>query len=144
MIFPARTTRPGTLACAVAAALSLGAIGVASAAQGNIATDSPSATRPSLDTSTAIVQLNGAPLATYSKTKPAKGKKIDFNNSAVKSYRAQLSALRNDYKQWLQANVPGAKITGQYDIALNAVTVQLNGASLQQVSATGMVVSAEY
>ena len=38
----------------------------------------------------------------------------------MKSYRAQLSALRNDFKQWLQANAPGAKVTGEFDIALNA------------------------
>src|SRR5215470_16571922 len=82
------------------------------------------------DTSSAIVQLKGDPLATYAKTKPASGKKIDFNNSATKSYRAQLSAMRNDYKQWLHANVPQAQITGNFDISLNAVAVQLNGATL--------------
>ena len=48
------------------------------------------------DMSSALVQLNGDPLATYAKTKPAQGKKIDFNSNSVKSYRAQLSALRND------------------------------------------------
>ena len=56
------------------------------------------------DTSSALVQLNGDPLSTYVRTKPAQGKKIDFNGNAVKSYRAQLSALRNDYKAWLRAN----------------------------------------
>ena len=58
------------------------------------------------DMSAALVQLNGDPLATYAKTKPAQGKKIDFNSNTVKSYRTQLSALRNDYKAWLRANAP--------------------------------------
>jgi len=68
---------------------------LASAAGGN-GTDGTSS-GPKVDTSSAIVQLNGAPLATYEKTHPAQGKKIDFSSNTVKSYRAQLSALRNDF-----------------------------------------------
>jgi len=96
------------------------------------------------DMSSALVQLNGDPLATYAKTKPAQGKKIDFNSNSVKSYRAQLSALRNDYKAWLRANAPQAKVTGEFDLSLNAVAVQLNGATLSQVSGTPLVKTAEY
>ena len=99
---------------------------------------------PRVDTSSALVQLKGDPLATYVKTKPAQGKKIDFNNSTVKSYRAQLSAERNDFKKWLQANAPKAKITGQFDISLNAVAVQLNGTSLDKLASAPMVRHVEY
>jgi minor extracellular serine protease Vpr len=96
------------------------------------------------DTSSALVQLNGDPLATYTRTKPLQGKKIDFNSNSVKSYRAQLSALRNDYKAWLHTNVPQAKVTGEFDLSLNAVAVQLNGATLPQISNTALVRHAEY
>jgi subtilisin family serine protease len=99
---------------------------------------------PSVDTTSAIVQLNGDPLSTYVQTKPPKGKKIDFNSDTVKSYRAQLSALRNDFKQWLQANAPNAQITSQYDISLNAVAVQLNGTSLDTIAAAPMVQQVQY
>ena len=99
---------------------------------------------PSVDTTSAIVQLNGDPLSTYVQTKPPKGKKIDFNSNTVKSYRAQLSALRNDFRQWLQANAPNAQITSQYDISLNAVAVQLNGTSLDTIAAAPMVQEVEY
>jgi minor extracellular serine protease Vpr len=61
---------------------------------------------PVVDRSSAIVQLKGDPLSTHPGTKPAKGEKIDFNNSAVRSYRAQLSALRNEFKRWLRAYAP--------------------------------------
>ena len=88
---------------------------------------SPEVRNETVDTTSVIVQFKGDPLSTYVKTKPAPGKKIDFRSNTVKSYRAQLSALRNDFKQWLQANATNAKITGQYDISLNAVAVQLNG-----------------
>lgn len=99
---------------------------------------------PRVDTTSALVQLRGDPLSTYVKTKPPQGKKIDFNNSTVKSYRAQLSAQRNDFKKWLQANAPKAKITGQYDIALNAVAVQLNGVALEKLATAPMVQHVEY
>jgi len=99
---------------------------------------------PSVDTTSAIVQLNGDPLSTYVQTKPPKGKKIDFNSDTVKSYRAQLSALRNDFRQWLQANAPNAQITSQYDISLNAVAVQLNGTSLDTIAAAPMVQQVQY
>jgi minor extracellular serine protease Vpr len=102
------------------------------------------AQRPTQDQGSALVILNGDPLATYVKTKPAKGKKIDFNGTAVKSYRAQLSALRNDYKQWLQANYPQVKITGNFDVSLNAVAVQLNGAPLSGITSTPLVKTAQY
>jgi minor extracellular serine protease Vpr len=97
-----------------------------------------------VDTNYAIVQLKGDPLSTYVKTKPPQGKKIDFNSSTVKAYRAQLSAERNDFKQWLQANAPKANITGQYDIALNAVAVKLNGVSLATLQSAPMVQGADY
>jgi hypothetical protein len=90
------------------------------------------------------VQLNGDPLSTYVKTKPAPGKKIDFSSDTVKSYRAQLSALRNDLKQWLRANAPDAKVTGEYDIGLNAVAVQLNGTPLSTIASAPQVKSAQY
>jgi minor extracellular serine protease Vpr len=118
-------------------------IAVAGATAGGPASDGPAAA-PGIDTSSAIVQLNGDPLSTYVKTKPPQGKKIDFSSSTVKSYRAQLSALRNDFKQWLRANAPNAKVTGEYDIALNAVAVQLNGTSLSTLQSAPMVKQAEY
>ena len=94
--------------------------------------------------SSAIVQLKGNPLSTHPGTKPAPGRKIDFNSNALGSYRAQLSAERNDFKQWLRANAPRAKITSQYDISLNAVAVQLNGTPLERIAAAPMVKQARY
>ena len=95
--------------------------------------------RPTTDNSRAIVQLKGDPLSTYAQTRPPQGKKIDFDSSTVKSYRAQLNTLRNDFKAWLRANAPKAKVTGEYDISLNAVAVQLNGESLQTIASAPQV-----
>src|SRR4029453_11629168 len=99
---------------------------------------------PAVDTSSVVVQLKGDPLSTSSATKPAAGRKIDFTSSAVTSYRAQLSAGRNDFRKWLEANAPSATITSEYDIALNGVAVELNGTPLATIKAAPMVERAEY
>ena len=99
---------------------------------------------PDVDRSSAIVQLKGDSLSTNFATKPAAGRKIDFNGNAVRSYRAQLSAGRNEFKRWLQANAPRAKVTSEYDISLNAVAVKLNGTALETIAAAPMVERAEY
>ena len=100
--------------------------------------------RQRVDQSSALVELKGVPLATYEKTRPAKGKKIDFSSNSVKSHRAQLAALRNDFKQWLRQNAPRAKVTSEFDVALNAVAVQLNGTSLATIRSAPQVLYAEY
>src|SRR6266699_1341674 len=97
-----------------------------------------------VDNSSAIVQLKGDPLSIHSATKPAPGKKIDFNSYTVRSYRAQLSAGRNDFRRWLRANASRARITSEYDVSLNAVAVQLNGTPLETIAAAPMVERAEY
>jgi minor extracellular serine protease Vpr len=98
---------------------------------------------PAVDTGSALVVLQGAPLATYEKTKPPHGQKVDFSSSSVKSYRAQLNNLRNDFKRWLRENAPAARVTGEYDISLNAVGVKLNGTALGTIASAPMVQSAQ-
>jgi len=127
----------------LAAAISLAAL-IAVPATAARTTSDGTVARATEDRGYALVQLNGDPLSTYVKTKPPRGKKIDFNSNTVKSYRAQLSALRNDFKQWLQANAPKAKVTGEFDISLNAVAVQLNGESLATIAAAPQVQTAQY
>ncbi|HET9576712.1 MAG TPA: S8 family serine peptidase [Usitatibacter sp.] len=139
-VFPSIRDIHRFIVAAIAATLAIAA--APALAQG--ASDGTVAAKPTQDTSSAIVQLNGDPLSTYSKTRPARGRKIDFNGNTVKAYRAQLAALRIDYKSWLRANVPQAKVTGEFDISLNAVAVQLNGATLAQVSAAPQVKTAQY
>lgn len=107
-------------------------------------TDGATTSAVTVDTAYALVQLNGEPLSTYVKTKPGPGKKIDFTKATTKAYRAQLSALRNDFKKWLLVNAPKAQITGSWDISLNAVGVKLNGTSLATLKSSPFVVHAEY
>jgi minor extracellular serine protease Vpr len=106
--------------------------------------DRSTSNRQSVDKTTALVQLVGDPLSTDARTTPAKGKKIDFDSAAVKSVRARLSAERNDFKQWLKQNAPRARVTGHFDISLNAVTVKLNGESLSTIRSSNLVVTAQY
>ena len=99
---------------------------------------------PDVDNSSAVVQLKGDPLTTNPSTKPLRGRKIDFNGQAVRSYRAQLAAGRNEFKRWLRANASAAKVTSEYDVSLNAVAVQLNGTPLATIAGAPMVQKAEY
>ena len=124
-------------------ALSVIAFGVGGSSRRNVNADSFTQGQD-VDNSSAIVQLKGAPISTNPSTKPPHGKKIDFNSNAVRSYRAQLNNLRNDFKRWLRANAPRAKVTSEYDISLNAVAVQLNGTPLATITAAPMVQSADY
>src|SRR5437870_7142412 len=157
MKYHSRLTQPNSISSfartAIAAALViLGAamFSIAASSGGGSASGKPSASTdnfqkgPAVDKSSVIVQLKGDPLSTNSSTKPAPGKKIDFNSNTVKSYRAQLSAQRNDFKQWLHTYAPKAKVTSQYDISLNAVAVQLNGTSVDTIKGAPMVQQVEY
>src|SRR5215510_13353145 len=126
-------------------AIGLGVIafGVGGPSQRNANTDARNR-GPTVDSSSVIVQLKGAPISTNATTKPAHGRKINFKSYAVRSYRAQLNNMRNDFKRWLRANAPRAKVTSEYDISLNAVAVQLNGTPLSTITAAPMVQSADY
>ena len=101
-------------------------------------------TGPDVDQSSAVVQLKGDPISTNPSTKPQHGRKIDFKSQGVRSYRAQLNQKRNEFKRWLRANAGRARVTGEYDVSLNAVAVQLNGTPLARIAAAPMVQSAEY
>jgi minor extracellular serine protease Vpr len=103
-----------------------------------------SVSSPAADLGSALVQLTGDPVSTAAATKSNDGKKIDLSSTKVKSYRAQLSALRNDFKQWLRTNAPAARVTGEFDISLNAVGVSLNGTPLATIQSAPMVLSAQY
>jgi minor extracellular serine protease Vpr len=96
------------------------------------------------DTTSALVELVGDPLATSPRTHPARGKKIDFQSETVKAERARLSAIRNDFKQWLRKNAPKARVTGELDIAVHAVGVTLNGTTLATLRSAPMVRGAEH
>jgi minor extracellular serine protease Vpr len=129
----------------IVAMATLAAAGPAlSAAGGKNAADGATTSAATVDVEYALVQLNGEPLSTYVKTKPGPGKKIDFNNTTTKSYRAKLSALRNEFKKWLQVNAPKARITGSWDISLNAVGVKLNGTTLEKLRTSPQVRRVEY
>src|SRR5437660_12167068 len=119
------------------------AFGVGGSPRPNTSADAPNRS-PDVDNTSAIVQLKGDPLTTYSATKPAPGRKIDFNSYAVRSYRDQLVVARNEFKRWLRANAARARVTSEYDTSLNAVAVQLNGTPLATIAAAPMVARAEY
>lgn len=101
------------------------------------------ASEPTVSTDSALVELVGDPLSVSPRSRPSKGKKIDFNSAGVKSERARLVNTRNEFKQWLKSNAPSAQVTNEFDIALNAVGVTLNGTALETLRSAPMVRGAE-
>lgn len=114
-----------------------------SSATSSTGTDATSSSA-TVDQGSALVRLEADPLSTATRSKPTDGKKIDFSSATVKSQRALLSAQRNAFRTWLQQNAPKAQVTGQYDISLNAVAVQLNGTPLAIVAGAPGVRAAQY
>ena len=110
---------------------------------GSTTSDTPSSS-PGVDRTSAVVQLSLDPLTTAEKTRPAPGKKVDFDSSAVRSQRARLQAQRNDFKKWLHANAKGARVVGEHDLAVNAVVVELNGTSIDALRSGPGVTSVGY
>lgn len=96
------------------------------------------------DATTALVQLAGDPLSVSPRTGPPHGKKVDFTSNSVKSEKARLAAIRNDFRTWLRANAPDARISKEFDLALHAVSVELNGTSLATLQAAPLVRAAAH
>jgi minor extracellular serine protease Vpr len=99
--------------------------------------------QPTFDPGSSIVQLAGDPLSVSPRTRPAKGKKVDFDSASLRSERARLAHTRNDFKQWLRTNAPEAQITSEFDIAVHGVGVKLNGTTLGTLRSAPMVRRAE-
>lgn len=138
--------RAGVLAAASALVIGTSLTITASAAPHGGGTRQPNADTKittGADSTSAIVRLSLDPLAIASQT-AKNGKSIDFDASATKNVRAKLSAQRNTFKQWLKTAAPKAKVTGDYDVAVNAVAVRLNGTTLATLRGGPNVVSASY
>ena len=132
------TRRAVVAAAAVATAVGLGVTPNSTAAP------AAASARAGVDTASAIVQLAGDPLSTHARTRPAPGHKIDFDSASVRAERANLARQRASFKSWLRANAPEAKVVNEYDIAINAVAVRLNGTPLTTLRGAPQVVRAEY
>ncbi|HEX5534133.1 MAG TPA: S8 family serine peptidase [Actinomycetales bacterium] len=147
---PRSRRRLATLAAGSALALAVtgGALSAVAAPSGNASanagknasTDGPNAPTGQ-DPSSAVVRLSLDPAASTATTT---GGELDLASQSAKSQRAQLTKQRNDFKQWLKANAPKAKVTGEYDVAVNAVAVTLNGTALSTLRSAPGVVSADY
>jgi subtilisin family serine protease len=128
----------------VLVALLVGALPVA--AGGPPASRDAKASTKVYDKTSALVVFKAQPLATYdghikgyAKTKPAPGKKLNPNSAAAKKYVGYLKTQHSAYATWLRKNAPGARITSNLYVTLNAVGVKLNGTTLKKLRANTSV-----
>jgi minor extracellular serine protease Vpr len=104
-------------------------------------TDFTEAPRTLTQTEYAVVAFADAPTASYQggtnglkATKPARGAKLDPDSPAVKAYVRHLENQHANFRSFLRRNAPGAEVVDSTTLVLNAVTVKLNGASLQSLA----------
>ena len=128
----ARFRRPAIICAAVAAVFAAGTAsgGLAQAAQ-----------QETSSSTVYIVQVAGAPIASYTgdvpgyaATKPAKGKKVDTRSPAATSYRAHLKADRNAVLR--QANLGSRATVYDYDVVLNGFAMRLTAAEATRLERT--------
>ena len=91
--------------------------------------NSDAATAAGVDSDLIMVSLSTAPLSTSSKVDRKPNKKVDLDGTKTKNERAVLAKQRNDLRKWMKTNAPKATVTSEFDFALNAVAVRLNGTS---------------
>jgi minor extracellular serine protease Vpr len=122
----------------------LSAIALVAALAAGAGVAGSSAEAATLDRSSALVELRGAPLTVAPATRPALGSKIDFQSKAVRTQRAELSRVRAAFERWLRVHAPQARVTSNYDTAVHAVAVDLNGADLDVVRSAPQVLRAHH
>jgi hypothetical protein len=145
---PRNTRRWAGLAACSALALALTGVSLAaSAAPASTGVDpnSDAATAATgVDASSAIVQLSGSPLSVSAAVDRRSNKQVDTAGAKTQGVRAALAQERKALKTWLRTNAPKVKVTGEYDHALNAVAVRLNGTSIDTLRSAPGVKSVGY
>ena len=93
------------------------------------------------ETATYIVQVQGAPIASYTgeisglaATRPAKGKKVDTRSAAATAYRAYLKTQRSDVLR--RADLASRGTVYTYDVALNGFAMKLTAAEANRLEHT--------
>ncbi|HEX2856166.1 MAG TPA: S8 family serine peptidase [Propionibacteriaceae bacterium] len=139
-VFVRRASRIAAAATLAVAFASGPAVGSAHSAP-NPNTDGSAAS--TVDTSSVIVRLSQDPLATSPTSDRSHGR-VNPSGAHSQAVRASLAHQRNAFKAWLRTNAPKAQVTGEYDFALNAVAVRLNGTSADSLKKAPGVVSVGY
>jgi subtilisin family serine protease len=95
-------------------------------------------------TDTYIVQVEGAPIASYTgdvpglaATKPPKGSKVDTRSAAATAYRAHLQAERSDVLR--KADLASRATVYNYDVVLNGFAVKLTASEATRLQHTSGV-----
>jgi subtilisin family serine protease len=128
--------RRPALICAAVAAMAVGAT-----AYGGLAQAAP---QTATGTDVYIVQVAGAPIASYvgdepgyAATKPAAGEKVDTASAAAAAYRAHLKDGRNDVLR--RASLGSRAAVYNYDVVLNGFAMRLTAAEAIRLQHTSGV-----
>jgi minor extracellular serine protease Vpr len=81
----------------------------------------------------AFVRFSDPPIASYDRTRPQHGQKLDLNAPAAKEYANSLAAQRQNYTKWLVKHYPQVEVVTEYGVTFNGLGLKLNGAALKDV-----------
>jgi minor extracellular serine protease Vpr len=114
-------------------------------------TDYTEQTLEATQTEYAIVTFKSPPVASYTgdipglaRTKPQRSERLDENTPAVRAYLRHLENEHANFRSFLNRSAPRAEIVQEYFLTLNAVAVDLNGASLRTLQRGPDVKAAAY
>jgi subtilisin family serine protease len=100
---------------------------------------------PSTDTQLYLVQVAGAPVASYdgdvaglAATRPADGKRVDSTSSATRAYRSHLRATQRE--TLVKANIAESRRSREYAITFNGYAATLTSSEVDRLSRTKGVV----
>ena len=117
----------------------------AAAGAGNRTESDGGTTPPSVDQGSALVQLKGDPLSTVREDQARARARRSTSTSTVRVLpRPAVARCATTSSRGCAPTRRRRKVTGEFDISLNAVPCKLNGATLDHVAAAPMVARAQY
>lgn len=95
------------------------------------------------DRSSALVVLTTEPLATAVSARTPSGR-IALGSAEARAHRDRMTEEKQAFQTWLRDHAPRAKVVGSHDLAVNAVSVTLNGESLSTLREAPQVSAAQF
>jgi subtilisin family serine protease len=96
-----------------------------------------------MNRSQALVVLKADPLA-VAVTARSKNGKVDLGSQQARAQRKEIAAQRDAFKSWLRTNAPDARVIGTHELALNAVSLRLNGTTLAKLRQAPQVKAVDF
>lgn len=107
-------------------------------------TSTQAADQPAVDHTGAIITLDRPSVAANAALRTGTAKRVQLNSAPVRDARAQFGRDRLTLRTWLKRHAADVAVTDQFDLAANAIEVDLNGTPLSTLRGAPGVRSVQY